>query len=471
MQTIPSTNPMNFTSIVSRLAAVTILSPIVLANPVPSIQGAPGVTAKSDFVFIIDATGSMSGEISAVRSGLSGFVSGLTSFNVDSRFAIALVGDAPELILDFTSDITVVQTAFDTISVTSAVAGFQNNHNINPESTLEAIRQVLGDATVPLNTDNLVGHNGTLVFRPDARKNLIVVTDEDSDRPFHLANQFTGQNGNEPPSTCPILDLAWQAEVDAAANAAIANAAFVNLLINPGNDPSRCQFGDPASDVSDADFLNFNPIATLNNLTLAGHENSLQGQLLSANLIGRTFNISDIDDPDFVDNFFAAKIEENNPFFFCVGSACPCGNDAMNPVAGCANSTGMGALLSTSGTVSANNDDLTLTVSNVPLNQFGIILFGPGSQACSIRGDGFVGIQPGPPGSIMFLSIDFSGGTGELNVGPGIIADALAQFGPMGTILSGDTWFFQGFYRDNGSPSPCGTGFNFSNAIGVRFSN
>jgi Mg-chelatase subunit ChlD len=60
---------------------------------------------KSDFVFIIDCSISMAGEIAAVRSGLSGFVAGLAAFNVDPRFAIVLFGGEPELVLDFTSNV------------------------------------------------------------------------------------------------------------------------------------------------------------------------------------------------------------------------------------------------------------------------------------------------------------------------------------------------------------------------------
>ncbi len=443
---------------------------LLLVGSSSAFAAAPQVP-KTDFVFIVDATGSMGGEIAAVRAGLSGFVAGLNAFNVDPRFAIVLYGGAPELVLDFTSDTALVQAAFGMISVGGAVSGFQNNHNVNPESGLEAIRQVLGQAIEPLNTDNLPGHSGVLDYRVDARKNIILVTDEDSDRPFHVANQFPGQAANEPPSGCPGLDAAWQAEVDATASAAINQAAFVNLLVNAGDQPSTCQYGDPSSDVSDVDLLNFDAAGTLANLVAAGFGDSLEGQLLAAGLVGRAFSINDVNDPTFVNNFFAAKVEENNPFFFCVGSGCPCGNDAPSPIAGCANSTGQGALLAATGSVSVSNDDLVLTVSDMPTNQFGLVLLGPGSQSCVTRSDGFLGVQPGPPGSIMFLSVESSGPSGTFSAGPNLVADVASQFGSMGMILSGDTWFFQVYYRDSFGSSPCGGDANFSNAIGVRFSN
>ncbi len=270
---------------------------------------------KADFVFVIDATGSMAGEIAGVRAGFSSFVTGLSAAEVDARFSIILFGGAPELVLDFTGDASAASAAFDAITI-GASAGFQNNHNVNPEAGLEAIRMALGAApNSTLATNNLDAYtgDGTLDYRSDARKNLILVTDEDSDRPFYAANRFTGQTTNEPPSA---LNAAWQAEVDATAQAVIDNDAFVNMLINRGDSPSRSQYGDYLDDVADADLLNFDAAATLANLLADSvTDNSLQAQVLGAGLIARSFNVAGANNSDFVDNFFAAKIEEtvDNP--------------------------------------------------------------------------------------------------------------------------------------------------------------
>ena len=113
-----------FTVIVVLLAALLGFGAIVHADPV-----------AADFVFVIDATGSMAGEIAAVKAGMGDFTTGLLAASVDPRFAIVLFGGAPELVLDFTSDATVTETALDTISVTGAVSGFQYYHNINPEGS------------------------------------------------------------------------------------------------------------------------------------------------------------------------------------------------------------------------------------------------------------------------------------------------------------------------------------------------
>lgn len=269
------------------------------------LQAAP---IKSDFVFIVDATGSMGGEISAVKNGLGAFVTGLNAAQVDARFAVILYGGAPELVQDFTSSGTATETAFDMISVGGAVTGFQNNHNFNPEAGLEAIRMALNAAPNSALARNNVGGSGPLAFRSDARKNLILVTDEDSDRPFYSNNRLPGQTANDPPTS--IAGTVWQTEVDNTAQALIANGAFINLLINVSDTPSAAQYGNPGSDASDPNFLNFDPDQTLQNLIGGGFGNSLEAQVLDAGLIGRSFNIGAVNTPNFIDNFFAAKIEE-----------------------------------------------------------------------------------------------------------------------------------------------------------------
>ncbi len=293
----------------------TILAGIFSASLTLSAFAAP---IKTDFVFIIDATGSMAGEIGGVRNGFSSFVNSLNAATVDARFSIILFGGAPELVLDFTNDGTAAQAAFDDI-VIGAKAGFQNNHNLNPEAGLEAIRIALGEAVNNTLVRNNVGGSGGLDYRADARKNLILVTDEDSDTPFYAANRFgVGSPGVSPPSNGEANANwgGWQDEIDATAQAVIDNDAFLNMLINRGESPTRYQYGDYAHDVSDPDLLNFDAAGTLTNLLADSVTNdSLQAQVLGAGLIARTFNVAGANDADFVDNFYAAKLEEtiDNP--------------------------------------------------------------------------------------------------------------------------------------------------------------
>lgn len=273
---------------------------------------------QADFVFLIDATDSMTSEIGGVKNGFSSFVTGLDTAAIDARFSIILFGGGPELVLDFTDDAAAVSAAFNLISASGAVTGFQNNHNTNPEGGLEAIRMVLGEANFnTLVTNNLDAYSGdgTLNYRADARKNIILVTDEDSDRPFYAANQFSGQDDNEPPIDGEASDPGWdgwQEEIDATAQAVISNYAFLNMLINTDDAPTRFQYGDYAYDYADADLLNFDPDATLEGLTTGNEvsDDSLQAQVLEEGLIARTFNLAGANDANFVNNFFAAKIEE-----------------------------------------------------------------------------------------------------------------------------------------------------------------
>jgi hypothetical protein len=302
---------------VFRVAMVSSLFATFLVIPTASNAAAQ----KADIAFLIDGTSSMAGEINAVKNGLSGFVSGLDTASIDARFAVVLFGGAPEIVPDFTSSEATTLSTFGQISVNGAVGGFQNNHNVNPEAGLEAIRMVLGGAPNSVLLRNNVGGVGSLDFRPDARKNLILVTDEDGDSPFYGVNRFSGQSGfgsgngdfGDPPSSGPTTG--WQAEIDAAVAAIVANKAFINLVINAGDLPSAKQYGNPSSDVADANLLNFDPGATLANLIAGGFGESLEAQVLEAKLIGRSFNIGSVSDPIFVQNFFAAKVEEiiDNP--------------------------------------------------------------------------------------------------------------------------------------------------------------
>jgi trimeric autotransporter adhesin len=265
----------------------------------------------ADFVFIVDASSSMGDNIAAVKAGLGSFVTGLNTGLIDARFAVVLFGGAPELTLDFTTDQLATEAAFDLISTGGAVAGVQNNHNLNPEAGLEAIRIVLNSAGTNSLLRNNIGGTGPLASRPDARKNLILVTDENSDQPYYAENRQPGQTTMDPPSP---LTAAWQAEVDATALSVIAHNAFLNVLIDPSG-VAAFQYGNPAQSASDANFLNFNPSVTLSNLITAGYGGSLEAQVLAAGLIGRTFNVTSVNTTNFIQNFFAAKVNEiiDNP--------------------------------------------------------------------------------------------------------------------------------------------------------------
>lgn len=150
----------------------------------------------------------------------------------------------------------------------------------------------------------------------------------------------------------------------------------------------------------------------------------------------------------------------------CFGSSCPCGNDDLT--AGCANhgddgNHTTGASLTTSGTADVGLDDLTLTVAGIVPNQFGLIFLGELNTSVT-TGDGIRCVGAGPNGLWRF-PVQQADGSGSFQL-TGVVA-ASQNFGATGWIDAGETWSFQGWFRDpNG---PCGGGSNFTNAMTVTF--
>jgi len=142
----------------------------------------------------------------------------------------------------------------------------------------------------------------------------------------------------------------------------------------------------------------------------------------------------------------------------------PCGN--FDSTAGCANSTGSGALLVGAGSASVAADDLRLVATSVPANQSGIVFMG-GAQVRVPFGDGLRCASAGATGIFRF-PVRNSGPTGTLVEGPGIVAWSLGHFGPAGQIAAGQTWQMQAWYRDPVG-GPCGNAHNLSNGLSVTF--
>lgn len=148
---------------------------------------------------------------------------------------------------------------------------------------------------------------------------------------------------------------------------------------------------------------------------------------------------------------------------FCFGSTdCPCQNPSFSD--GCLNSTSAGASLRGSGSASTGLDDLTLTASNLPPNQWGLVFMGGGEGRQSF-GDGLLCARAGDVGIYRFGVR--ATGAGSFEEGPGIVGYGLRNFPTDGQIVAGESWYFQGWYRD--SSGPCGSGFNTTNAFAVTF--
>jgi hypothetical protein len=109
-------------------------------------------------------------------------------------------------------------------------------------------------------------------------------------------------------------------------------------------------------------------------------------------------------------------------------------------------------------------DDLFLTATDLPPNQFGIFFMGP-AQIEVPFGDGKLCVGAGSAGLYRYRA-QSSGPAGVLVEGP-IVGTSLSRFLPAGRIAVGATWSFQNWHRDPGGP--CGFAFNTSNGMSVTF--
>ncbi len=141
---------------------------------------------------------------------------------------------------------------------------------------------------------------------------------------------------------------------------------------------------------------------------------------------------------------------------YCFGDGaaepCPCGNFTQSGE-GCRNSNGVGARLASQGTPSVSANDLRLGASQVPRNIPGILFAGTAAVNLPF-GDGLRCVG----GIIVRLPSQNSGACGVL-----LQDDLVPQVG----IGAGQTWRFQGWFRDVGGP--CGTSFNLTHGLEVSF--
>jgi hypothetical protein len=139
------------------------------------------------------------------------------------------------------------------------------------------------------------------------------------------------------------------------------------------------------------------------------------------------------------------------------GNSCPCGNIVGNQ-AGCQNSSGSGALLSTIGSSSAAVDDLVMSVAGGP-NGTPALLFAGTTQAGggngTLFGDGLLCVG----GQIQRQTVKILTATGDATWPSGLAAT--------NGWVAGNVRNFQVWYRD--TSSPCGTAFNLSQGVQVQY--
>lgn len=140
------------------------------------------------------------------------------------------------------------------------------------------------------------------------------------------------------------------------------------------------------------------------------------------------------------------------------GAICPCGNLGGNGE-GCGNSTGQGALLEATGSVSVSADDLRLDCNKMAPGGMSVLFSGGltlnGGNGL-VFGDGLrcAGSQ------IRRLGIRLVDGSAAANWSSNLSA--------VGQWSAGDTRVFQVWYQD--AAGPCSSGFNTSQAISLSFS-
>jgi hypothetical protein len=153
------------------------------------------------------------------------------------------------------------------------------------------------------------------------------------------------------------------------------------------------------------------------------------------------------------------------PRYFCVAdqSDCACGADSL--LAGCVNSTGLGARLEAEGSSRIGADDLRLLLTQLPPNSTALMLMAQQTSRVA-WGDGLLCI--GGLSKIFRLPPALNTGEhGTATSGPGLVALSLTPLVPVpGGIQAGDTWNFQAYFRD---VLGCGSGFNSSNGVSITF--
>ena len=147
---------------------------------------------------------------------------------------------------------------------------------------------------------------------------------------------------------------------------------------------------------------------------------------------------------------------------FCFGASsgafCPCGNFGGTGE-GCANGSGAGALMTSSGSNSVSAADFGLAAGNLIPSQPG--LYFQGNNAVNGgQGNAFGDGLRCAGGGVIRLQVRFADAAGASATTANLVAS--------GGVVAGDTKRYQLWYRDPNT-SPCGASFNLSNGVEMVF--
>ncbi|MDF1837538.1 MAG: S8 family peptidase [Planctomycetota bacterium] len=128
------------------------------------------------------------------------------------------------------------------------------------------------------------------------------------------------------------------------------------------------------------------------------------------------------------------------------------------------NSSGSPAQIQATGDAEVAANDLTLTAIQMPLNQFGYFLASKGQDAVVFAGgsQGVLCVGGGMPIGRLNAQIRNSGATGEFEVPVDLTSIPVLPAAP---VVAGETWNFQGWFRDQ---DPTSTS-NFTNGVSITF--
>lgn len=145
---------------------------------------------------------------------------------------------------------------------------------------------------------------------------------------------------------------------------------------------------------------------------------------------------------------------------YCFGVDCPCGND--DPAAGCINSSGLGGLLTVTGSNSIAADDLVFTGTQLPKTSVTLVGLGTAQVKKPFK-DGFRCIG----GTSWRLQQHLnSGQSGSVSYSK--IAGKILEQGYL--LTPGETLHFQLWSRDvPASHTPCAAGANLTNGYSITF--
>ncbi|KAJ3192367.1 hypothetical protein HK101_006678 [Irineochytrium annulatum] len=228
-------------------------------------------TLPADFLFLIDGSGSMCPYINTIEQSLQSFIQQLTQQGVDATFAVAAFGGVPTLLQPFSANGTLTQ---GTIGAIGCTRGGQ-------EAGLEVIRMSLANNSGSDFNKNCVKPYNTqaacvLNWRANAKKNIIIATDEDSDLPtlskymvgtqsastalcptqYNSQGTFCSEAQFEPPfqprvfwspgrqyfrntSTPLTIDSSYVTEIATTAQIVVENGARVSMLIKSDFNANR----------------------------------------------------------------------------------------------------------------------------------------------------------------------------------------------------------------------------------------